>query len=242
MTCPRRLAWLPVLVAGLSLILAASGGSFRPLAAAPFNPAPQDAGTLRQQARAALAQTSDDLSVAGLEQPVEVIRDRWGIPHIYARSEHDLFFAQGFVAAQDRLWQLDLWRRIDEGKLSELLGPAGLRRDTFARLLRYRGDWAEEWRGYGPRAHEIAAAFAAGINAQIDLVIAQPAKLPLEFQLTGSRPDHWTPEVVVGRMAGYVMTRNARTEVQRARLVRDAGLARAAEVMPTDPPFPRASI
>jgi penicillin amidase len=236
MTCPRRLAWLPVLVAGLSLILAASGGSFRPLAAAPYNPAPQDAGTLRQQARAALAQTSDDLSVAGLEQPVEVIRDRWGIPHIYARSEHDLFFAQGFVAAQDRLWQLDLWRRIDEGKLSELLGPAGLRRDTFARLLRYRGDWAEEWRGYGPRAHEIAAAFAAGINAQIDLVIAQPAKLPLEFQLTGSRPDHWTPEVVVGRMAGYVMTRNARTEVQRARLVRDAGLARAAEVMPTDPP------
>ena len=138
MTCPRRLAWLPVLVAGLSLILAASGGSFRPLAAAPFNPAPQDAGTLRQQARAALAQTSDDLSVAGLEQPVEVIRDRWGIPHIYARSEHDLFFAQGFVAAQDRLWQLDLWRRIDEGKLSELLGPAGPRSGAGTALARMR--------------------------------------------------------------------------------------------------------
>ena len=236
MTCPCRVAWLSGLLTGLSLTVAASVGLFRPLAAAPFNPAPQDAGALRQQAQAALAQTGGDLIVAGLEQPVEVIRDRWGVPHIYARTEHDLFFAQGFVAAQDRLWQLDLWRRIEEGKLSELLGPAGLRRDTFARLLRYRGDWSEEWRSYGPRARDIAGAFVAGINAQIDLVTAQPAKLPLEFQLTGSRPEHWTPEVVVGRMAGYVMTRNVRTEVQRARTARSAGVAKAAQLMPTNPP------
>ncbi len=198
--------------------------------------AAQTADAPRQQARAALSQTSGEIPVAGLEQPVEVIRDRWGVPHIYARTVHDLFFAQGFVAAQDRLWQLDLWRRIEEGKLSELLGAAGLKRDTFARLLRYRGDWAEEWRSYGPRAREIAQAFAAGINAQIDGVLARPDKLPLEFQLTGSRPEHWTPEVVVGRMAGYVMTRNARTEVQRARMVRAVGLVKAAELMPTNPP------
>jgi penicillin amidase len=226
----RGLGWLPGVLAGLSLILAAAFDSVHSLQAG------QDAGTLRQQARAALAQTSGELRLADLEQPVDVIRDRWGIPHIYARTVHDLFFAQGFVAAQDRLWQLDLWRRIEEGKLSELLGPAGLRRDTFARLLRYHGDWAEEWRGYGPNARQIAEAFVAGINAQIDLVTAQPAKLPLEFQLTGSRPEHWTPEVVVGRMAGYVMTRNARTEVQRARIVRGVGAARAAELTPTDPP------
>jgi len=199
-------------------------------------PAGQGADALRQQARAALAQTSGQIGIAGLEQPVEVIRDRWGVPHIYAGTVHDLFLAQGFVAAQDRLWQLDLWRRIEEGKLSELLGASGLKRDTFARLLRYRGDWAEEWRSYGPNAREIAVAFVAGINAQIDSVLAHPDKLPLEFQLTGSRPEHWTPDVVVGRLAGYVMTRNARTEVQRARMVRAVGPAKAAELMPTNPP------
>jgi penicillin amidase len=191
---------------------------------------------LRQQARAALAQTTGELALAGLEQPVEVIRDRWGVPHIYARTVHDLFFAQGFVAAQDRLWQLDLWRRIAEGKLSELLGPAGLKRDTFARLLRYRGDWDEEWRSYGPNARAIASAFVAGINAQIDGVLRNPAKLPIEFQLTASRPEPWTKEVVVARMAGYIMTRNARTEVQRARLVKRVGVEKAAEQMATDPP------
>ena len=198
--------------------------------------AAQAPDTLRQQARAALAQTTGEMAVAGLEQPVEVIRDRWGIPHIYAGTVHDLFFAQGFVAAQDRLWQLDLWRRIAEGKLSELLGPSGLKRDTFARLLRYRGDWDEEWRSYGPGAREIAAAFVAGINAEIDIATSEPGKLPIEFQLTGSRPESWTKELVVARMAGYVMTRNARTEVQRARLVKRVGVERAAEQMATDPP------
>jgi penicillin amidase len=196
----------------------------------------QTTDALRQQARAALSQTSGEIRLGGLEQPVDVIRDRWGVPHIYARTVHDLFFAQGFVAAQDRLWQIDLWRRIEEGKLSELLGAAGLRRDTFARLLRYRGDWAEEWRSYGPNARQIAEAFVAGINAQIDGALAQPDKLPLEFQLTGSRPERWTPEVVVGRMAGYVMTRNARTEVQRARMARAVGVEKAADLMPTNPP------
>ncbi len=197
--------------------------------------ATNEAATLSAQARAALAQTSGESILAGVRQPVEVIRDRWGVPHIYARTVHDLFFAQGFVAAQDRLWQLDLWRRIEEGKLSEVLGPAGIRRDTFARLLRYRGNWGEEWRSYGQNAREIAAAFVAGINAQIDLATAQPGHLPLEFQLAGSRPEHWTPEVVVGRMAGYVMTRNARSEVQRARLVRRVGVEKAAALMPTTP-------
>lgn len=194
-----------------------------------------DSAALEKQAREALARTSGELRLTGLEQPVEVVRDRWGVPHIYARTVHDLFFAQGFVAAQDRLWQLDLWRRIEEGQLSELLGAAAVRRDTFARLLRYRGDWAEEWRSYGPNARQIAEAFVAGINAQVDLVTARPSQLPLEFQLTGSRPERWTTEVVVGRMAGYVMTRNARSEVQRARLVRRVGADRAAQLMSTTP-------
>jgi penicillin amidase len=195
-----------------------------------------EVAALRAKARSALSQTEGEHRVAGLDQPVEIVRDRWGVPHVYAKTVADLFFAQGYVAAQDRLWQLDLWRRIAEGKLSEILGPAGVTRDTFARLLRYRGDMNAEWQAYGPGAKQIIEAFVGGINAHVDEVLADSAALPVEFQLTGSRPEKWTREVVIGRMAGFIMTRNARTEVQRAKLTRSVGAARVAEFMPTDPP------
>ncbi len=200
-------------------------------------PAPPDElGRLRARAEAALSQTAGEIRLPGLEQPVEVIRDRWGVPHIYARTVGDLFFAQGFVAAQDRLWQLELWRRMSQGTLADLVGPTAVNRDILARLLRYRGDPEVEWRAYRPDARAIVEAFVAGVNAQIALATASPERLPLEFQLTGSRPQPWTPEVVIGRMAGYVMTRNARTEVQRAQLAATRGLDLLRETAALDPP------
>ena len=200
-------------------------------------PAPPDeAGRLRARAEAALSQTTGEIRLAGLDQPVEVIRDRWGIPHIYARTVRDLFFAQGFVAAQDRLWQLDLWRRMSEGTLAELVGPTAVNRDILARLLRYRGDPEAEWRAYRPDARLIVEAFVAGVNAQIALAASSPERLPIEFQLTSSRPQPWTPEVVIGRMAGYVMTRNARTEVQRAQQAATRGIDRLQDTATLDPP------
>src|SRR6185503_8842570 len=101
---------------------------------------------LAARARAVLAQTSGRIELDGLQKPVEVIRDRWGVAHIYAGTQEDLFFAQGFVAAQDRLWQMEIWRRTGEGKLSEILGPSAIERDKFARLMRYRGDMEAEWK------------------------------------------------------------------------------------------------
>lgn len=196
----------------------------------------EDPAGLEARARAALAPIQGELEVEGLSRAVEVIRDRWGVPHIYAQTVEDLFFAQGFVAAQDRLWQLDLWRRTAEGRLAEIVGPSAVERDIFARLLRYRGDMEAEWRSYSPDARAIAEAFVRGVNAQIAYVTAHPEKMPLEFQLTGARPEPWTPEVVISRMAGYVMTRNARSEVQRARLAQRVGVARVAEIMRPDPP------
>jgi penicillin G amidase len=187
-------------------------------------PARQDeASALRARAAAALSQTTGEIRLAGLEQPVDVIRDRWGVPHIYAKSVHDLFFAQGFVAAGDRLWQLDLWRRMAEGTLAEVVGPTVVNRDVLARLLRYRGDPAAEWQAYRPDARAIVEAFVEGVNAQVGVATASPDRLPLEFQLTGTRPGRWTKETVIGRMAGFLMTRNARTEADRARLVRRLG-------------------
>jgi len=193
---------------------------------------------LDARARAALAPIDGEIALDGLSRPVEVLRDTWGVPHIYAETVDDLFFAQGFVAAGDRLWQLDLWRRTAAGELSEIVGPSAVSRDTFARLLRYRGDMDAEWRSYAPDARRIVEAFVRGVNAQVARVLANPAQLPIEFQLTGVEPEPWTPEVVIGRMAGYIMTRNARTEVQRAQLARTAGLGRVAEFMPPDPPVP----
>ena len=102
-------------------------------------------------ATSALAQLDGTIMVYGLREPVEVLRDQWGIPHIYAKNTHDLFFAQGYVVAQDRMWQLEMWRRNGEGRLAEVLGPEYVTRDTFARLLAFRGNWDEEFRKYTPR-------------------------------------------------------------------------------------------
>ncbi len=187
---------------------------------------------LAQRARAALAQTNGTLKLAGLQKPVKVLRDEWGIAHIYAETQDDLFFAQGFTTAQDRLWQLDLWRRTGEGKLAEILGERAIERDKFARLLRYRGDMKAEWEAYAPDAKPIIEAFVRGINAWIEQT---KDNLPIEFQLAGYKPAPWTPEVCLTRMAGYVMTRNAATEITRAQLAREFGAAFVDEWMSAEP-------
>ncbi|MBI3403844.1 MAG: penicillin acylase family protein [Acidobacteria bacterium] len=190
------------------------------------------ADELRQKARAALAQTSGEINVGGLEKSVEVIRDKWGVAHIYAKTQHDLFFAQGFVAAQDRLWQLDMWRRRAEGKLAEILGPAFVERDRYARLMKFRGNWNEEWKSYSPDAKEIIEAFVAGINAYIDSI---GDTLPVEFQLQGSRPGKWTPEVCVSRIAAWPLTGNASREISRAELIAALGAGKTDQLMPLEP-------
>src|SRR5207247_10892841 len=122
---------------------------------------------LLDSARGRLAQLDGTITVPGLDSVVEVRRDRWGVPHIYAKTVHDLFVAQGYVAAQDRLWQMEMWRRQGEGRLAEVLGPKFVQRDRFARLLRYQGDPDAEWRSYAPDARELVRAFVQGVNAYI---------------------------------------------------------------------------
>ena len=175
---------------------------------------PADTESLREQCCEVLAQISGEIPVKGLTQPVEVIRDRWGVPHIYAQNQDDLFFAQGFVAAQDRLFQMDLWRRIAVGETSEIVGKTGLKADRFARLVSYRGDLESEWQSYGPDVRKIAMAFTRGINACIDHI---GDRLPIEFQVLGYRPKKWKPEDCLGRMSGIVMARNFQNELQRAK-------------------------
>jgi penicillin G amidase len=193
---------------------------------------PRNDSDLDQRAKQALSQISGTVTVEGLSKPVEVLRDTWGIPHIFAQNTTDLFLAQGFVVAQDRMWQLDIWKRTGEGRLAEIEGPSAIQQDRFARLLRYRGNWDAEYRSYHPQGREIIEAFVKGINA----AIAETAThLPIEFQITGLKPQRWTPETVVSRMAGFVMTRNAASEVWRAQIVKALGTQKVEELAPLNP-------
>lgn len=200
-------------------------------------PAAADEADLASRARAVLSQTSGTIRVAGLSRPVTVLRDPWGVPHIYAETQGDLFFAQGFVAAQDRLWQLEMWRRAGMGEMAEVLGPEALGRDRFARLLRYRGDLAAEYASYAPDAKEIIESFVRGVNAWIE---ASRGRRPIEFQLTGIEPEPWTPAVVLSRVAAWEVTLNAGSELQRAVLGEKVGWDVVDEILPTDPPRPLA--
>ncbi|MFZ0638880.1 MAG: penicillin acylase family protein [Candidatus Acidiferrales bacterium] len=190
-----------------------------------------------QKARAALSTTSGKLQVPGLQDAVEVLRDRWGVPHIYARNQHDLFFAQGFVAAQDRLFQMELWKRAGQGRLAEVLGPSALPRDIAARLLRYRGSMEAEYQSYAPDTREILTAFTEGINAYIRRGLAPDGPgLPVEFQVAGFRPEYWKPEDCLTRMATLSVTGNAPEELAFAQLVSLLGAKKAAALQDFDPP------
>jgi penicillin amidase len=195
-------------------------------------PAADSPETLLQKSKAVLAQLDGVIVVPGLKDEVEVLRDRWGVPHIYARNDDDLFFAQGFVVAQDRLFQLDLWRRVNIGETAEIVGKAGLDGDRFARLLRYRGDMDAEWTSYSPDTRKIATAFTRGINASIDHA---GGRLPIEFQLLGIKPKKWQPEDILGRMSGIIMSRAWQSDILRAELINVVGVARARQLMPADP-------
>ena len=108
-----------------------------------------------------LAQSASRINVEGLEQPVEILKDRWGISHIYAETEHDLFFAQGYNAARDRLFQFEIWRAQATGTTAEILGPRAIDMDHGTRLFKFRGDMTPEMNHSQPRGAEIITAFVA---------------------------------------------------------------------------------
>jgi penicillin amidase len=201
------------------------------------------AGCSREEPRPAAlpetvpAVTNGTLEIAGLTAPVTVVRDRWGVPHITAANQDDLFVAQGFVQAEDRLFQMDLWRRSVQGRLAEVLGANFIERDAMTRRIQYRGAIEEEWDAYGPDAKSIAAAFTRGINAW---VTRARDHLPREFALAGWKPDLWAAEDLLNRTDSFLAARDAQDEVLRARLVAAMGAARADALWP--PPNGRTPI
>ena len=185
---------------------------------------------LEELSRNALARIDGEIEVPQLGRSVQVLRDEWGVPHISAQSTEDLFFAQGYVAAQDRLWQMEMWRREAEGRLAEILGPSAVPRDRLARLLKYRGPTDDtELTSYHPDAKRVMTAFVNGVNA----FIAQNAdRLPVEFVLTGIKPEPWTIETLILRQVTFG---DAATELQLARAVAQLGPAEANRRRNPDP-------
>ena len=161
-------------------------------------------------------------TVGGLRSRAEILVDPWGVPHIYAASAYDAFFVQGFNAARDRLWQIDLWRRRGLGLLSEVFGPSYVEQDRAARLFLYRRGMHQEWLSYGSDTKRVVTAFVNGINEYVRLVGRWPELLPEEFEMMGYEPALWSPEDVV-RIRSHGLTQNARSEIRRALVLRDFG-------------------
>ena len=169
----------------------------------------------------ALAFAAERLNVDGLEEPVVIIKDKWGISHIYARNQHDLFFAQGWNAARDRLFQFEMWRRNATGTLAEIQGEKAFAHDRGARLLRFRGNIHDEMAYYHKDGVAIVTAFVDGVNAWIERTREHPRLLPFEFRLLGIEPGLWTPGIVLSRH--NALTGGIASELALAELVTAVG-------------------
>ena len=187
--------------------------------------------------RLSLPKVEGELRLAGLSAQVEVQRDRYGIPHIYARSLEDAVFGLGFVHAQDRLWQMEMNRRLAAGRMAEILGPAALETDRFLRTLGVRRAAEANLLQLEPETRKLLDAYAAGVNA----FLATDPVLPVEFLLTGAHPEPWTPldSAAWIKMMAWDLGGNWRSELLRMRLAKTLPMPRIHEFVspyPGEPP------
>ena len=177
-----------------------------------------------------LPQMEGEIQIRGLHAPVKVLRDTYGVPHIYAEDEHDLFMAQGFVQAQDRLWQMESNRRLAAGRLSEIIGPPTLPLDRLVRTLGVMRAARREVAAYDASHLKLVNAFAAGVNAFID---HSKDHLPLEFRLLKVVPEPWRPEdsIAWAKMMALLGSKNWQEEIVRAMLDQKLGKEKAHELL-----------
>ena len=174
--------------------------------------------------------------IKGITDSVEILRDQWGINHIYAENQTDLFFAQGYAAAKDRLFQFEIWRRQATGTVAEILGEREFKRDLGTRLFKFRGDITEEMNHYHEDGAEIITAYTNGVNAYIEEVLKTPEALPIEFKMLKILPQKWDPEVVISRHQGLLG--NIGQELATGRAVAKLGAEKVKELLwfhPQDP-------
>jgi penicillin amidase len=196
----------------------------------------------KQVAPKSFPQIEGELGVSGLDSPVDIYRDGMGIPHIFASNLHDLFFAQGYVHAQDRFWQMDFWRHIGSGRLSEMFGKGQVETDTFLRTLGWRQVAEQEYAGLGAEPRAILDAYTAGVNAYISE--RGPVDLSLEYLiLTGVLNPEYTIEpwtavnsLTWGKAMAWDLRGNIDEEIERAILLKTLTPEQVEELFP---PYPQ---
>jgi penicillin amidase len=198
------------------------------------------AGGLALLVRQSFPQTSGEVNLPGLHAPVEVRRDGMGIPHIYAEDEHDLFMAQGYVHAQDRFWQMDFWRHIGAGRLSEMFGESQIETDAFIRTLGWPRLAEEEWATADDEVRSVLQAYTDGVNAY--LADRRGARLSLEYailRLTNRAysPEPWQPvhSLTWAKAMAWDLGGNMQSELERAVLLPQLGEERLADLYPEYP-------
>ncbi|MEZ4771496.1 MAG: penicillin acylase family protein [Caldilineales bacterium] len=181
-----------------------------------------------------LPKTNGTITAPGLQGAVTIYRDEWGVPQIYAGNSHDLFFAQGYVHAQDRLFQLDFQRRVGLGRLSEVLGEATLDTDRFLRTLGTNRAAQQDLEHLAPETLAALQAYSDGVNAYIN---QHSGNLPLEFRILGYQPEHWQPldSVAWAKVMSYNLASNWETELMRAQLIDAVGEDATADLLPAYP-------
>ena len=190
--------------------------------------------------RRSYPQASGTIDVAGLSAPVTVVRDANGIPNIYADSTEDLFFAQGYVHAQDRFWQMDFNRHVTGGRISELVGDSQLDTDKYLRTMGWRRVAEQEWAMATGDARKVLQSYSDGVNAYIG--DRSPTELGLEYLLLrttgGSGPvEPWTPvdTLAWAKAIAWDLRGNAEDEVDRVRYAQAVGGPRAQQLYPGFP-------
>lgn len=179
-------------------------------------------------------QINGTLRVPGLQAPVEIVRDSMGVPHIYAHNADDLFFAQGYVHAQDRLWQMDYNRRIGHATLSDVLGPAAIEYDRFLRTIGLARAARADYAVLSAEDRRPLEAYARGVNAFIEM---NRNNLPIEFTLLGYTPAPWEPvdTIVWGKVMGYQLSGQYEGDLFRHIASQKIGEAKLKELLP---PYP----
>ncbi len=192
------------------------------------------AAAFRHLLRGSLPQTEGRLTLDGLNAEVEIVRDRWGVPHIYAQDTHDLYFALGFVHAQDRLWQMEFRRRLVSGTLAEVLGKPALAADRLMRRMGLRRAAQRQLPEIDSEARASLEAYTAGVNS---LIQGKKARLPVEFRLLRFRPKPWAlvDVAALAKWQGWVLSGNWDTEIVRSWIIDRLGAEAAAEL---EPPYP----
>ncbi len=175
-----------------------------------------------------------EIVAAGLHHSVKIYRDEFGVPHIFAEDEYDVFFSQGYVHAQDRLWQMDLSRRAGEGRLSEILGTSTIKFDKMLKTVNFKQIAEKLEQQLNPKSNEILRAYSDGIN---EFIRTHKGKYPIEFDMLNYEPEEWRPvhSLMIARLMAWELNISWHVDIVLGELVATLGVDKAGKVFPSYP-------